>query len=321
MAPLETPPPETPARGPGAGLATVLTLLWLGAVVGGVWALEGRGLALAELAALAVVVLAVVLPVALVWLAVPLMAAAAALRAEAARLAARAALPPPAAAVPPEPPAAAAIPPADAATAAALALFVSRREAALAEAGANPSGARAAAMAGAAGEQGGLPLEPPRAAQPLGADELIRVLDFPRDANDTQGFDLLRRALHDPGLADLIRSAEAVLSGLMAEGIELRDLTPDRARPDVWRAFAQGARGPAVAALGGIRDRAVLARAAARMRAEPAFREAAHRFLRAFDLRLAAFEGVASDAQLVRLAETRAARAFMILGRVAGMFG
>lgn len=284
---------------PGPGTAVVLTLLWLGAVTGGAWALEGRGLALPDVAALALIVLAVVLPVAVVWLAVPLLRAAGALAQQAERLERDlAALRAP----PVQPPA----PEPANRTDAALALFVSRREAALAE---GPGG------------QSGLPLDPPRAAHPLGPDELIRALDFPRDATDAVGFDLLRRALHDPGLADLVRAAEAVLSGLSAEGIETRDLIPDRARPEVWRAFAQGLRGPGVADLGGVRDRAVLARAAARMRADPAFREAAHRFLRGFDLRLAAFEPAASDAQLVRLAETRAARAFMILGRVTGIFG
>jgi hypothetical protein len=247
-----------------------------------------------------VVVLAVVLPVALVWVAVPLLRAAGAMARQTARLEAELAALRTRPAAPPAP----AEP--QARTDAALALFVSRREAALAE--------------GASG-QTGLPLDPPRTAHPLGADELIRALDFPRDATDAVGFDLLRRALHDPGLADLVRSAEAVLSGLSAEGIETRDLSPDRARPELWRAFAQGLRGPGVAGLGGVRDRTVLARAAARMRADPAFREAAHRFLRAFDLRLAVFEPGASDAQLVRLAETRAARAFMILGRVTGIFG
>jgi len=170
--------------------------------------------------------------------------------------------------------------------------------------------------------QRGLAFDPPRpGAAPLGPDDLIRALDFPRDAGDAQGFDVLRRGLHDPGSAELIRAAQEVLAGLAAEGIELRDLAPDRARPEVWRAFAQGLRGPAVAGLGGVRDRSVLTLTAQRMRAEPAFREAAHRFLRAFDRRLTAFEGQASDAQIVRLAETRGARAFMVLGRVTGMFG
>ena len=99
------------------------------------------------------------------------------------------------------------------------------------------------------------------------------------------------------------------------------DLHPDRARPEIWRAFALGARGAQVAPLGGVRDRSCLALTAARMRADPAFRDAAHRFLRAFDRRFAVFEARATDAEIARFAETRTARAFMLLGRVTGIFG
>lgn len=287
-------------------LAFLLSLAWLAAVVAAIAALTRRGESLAEVLGLVVIALAVFLPVVLIWLAVLLLRAVAALQETASRIEAgfdrlrRAPGPPP-----PEPQAETQLRAEEA-----LALFVSRREA-------NMAARRDAPAPG----QRGLALEPPPAAAPLGRDELVLALDFPRDGADARGFDLLRRALHDHATSDLIRAAQEVLSGLSAAGIELRDLAPDRARPEIWRAFAQGARGPAVAGLGGVRDRAVLAAAAARMRADPGFRDAAHRFLRAFDRRLAAFEEAASDAQLARLAETRSARAFMVLGRVTGMFG
>ena len=88
----------------------------------------------------------------------------------------------------------------------------------------------------------------------------------------------------------------------------------------MWRRFAGGERGRTVAALGGVRDRSSLALTAARMREDPVFRDAAHHFLRAFDRTFAEFEKGASDAELSALAETRTARAFMLIGRVAGIF-
>lgn len=294
---MAAPPPTRPA---GPALAFALSLAWLGAVWAAVVALGRQGLASDAALILIAAVLAAVVPVGLIWLAVLLAEANRARSASDSRLAA---LETRLARLLPDEPAA---PDQRRRHDEALALFISRREAALAEQAAG---------------QSGLALDGAPSPRPLDGDDLIRVLDFPRDPNDTQGFDLLRRALHDPGLADLVRAAEAVLSGLAAEGIELSALNPDRARPEVWRAFARGARGPSVASLGGLRDRAVLARAAARMRADPAFREAAHRFLRDFDRRLAAFEPQASDAQIARLADTRAARAFMILGRTTGIFG
>ena len=78
--------------------------------------------------------------------------------------------------------------------------------------------------------------------------------------------------------------------------------------------------GRAVAALGGIRDRDALALTAARMREDTIFRDAAHHFLRLFDRALVGLEDGASDDELADLSQTRTARAFMLLGRVAGSF-
>ena len=98
------------------------------------------------------------------------------------------------------------------------------------------------------------------------------------------------------------------------------DLRPDLARPEIWRRFATGERGRAIAALGGIRDRSSLALAAGRMKQDPIFRDAAHHFLRRFDNSFVEFEETATDAEIAALADTRTARAFMLLGRVAGIF-
>lgn len=155
---------------------------------------------------------------------------------------------------------------------------------------------------------------------PLSAAEFIRALHFPETAEDTEGFAALRRALDDHATAQLVRAAQEVLTVLAQEGIYMDDLRPDRARPEVWRAFASGARGAAVAGLGGIRDRSCLALTVGRMRGDPVFRDTAHRFLREFDRCFTVFEAGADDADLARFAETRSARAFMLLGRVTGMF-
>jgi hypothetical protein len=56
------------------------------------------------------------------------------------------------------------------------------------------------------------------------------------------------------------------------------------------------------------------------MKQDPIFRDAAHHFLRRFDRAFAGFEAQASDGEISALAETRTARAFMLLGRVAGTF-
>ncbi|MEM9125663.1 MAG: hypothetical protein AAGB28_07775 [Pseudomonadota bacterium] len=157
-------------------------------------------------------------------------------------------------------------------------------------------------------------------APPLTTQVFIRALHFPETEQDEDGFDALRLALKDRKTAQLVQASQDVLTLLSQEGIYMDDLRPDMARPEIWRQFAHGARGRSVAALGGIRDRSSLALTAARMKQDPIFRDAAHHFLRRFDNMIVDFEPTASDAELTALGETRTARAFMLLGRVAGTF-
>ncbi|GAB5437933.1 hypothetical protein [Falsiruegeria mediterranea] len=188
--------------------------------------------------------------------------------------------------------------------------------------GVRPAQAESAAAVDDAANQGSLELGTPAEAlsPPLPQDDFIRALNFPETAEDTEGFAALRRALKDRKAAQLIQAAQDVLTLLSQDGIYMDDLRPDMARPEVWRQFAHGARGRAVAALGGVRDRSSLALTAGRMKQDPIFRDAAHHFLRKFDQMFTDFEAVAEDAEISALSETRTARAFMLLGRVAGTF-
>ena len=151
-------------------------------------------------------------------------------------------------------------------------------------------------------------------------EDVIRALNFPETEDDTAGFAAMRLALANPRMSPLIRAAQDVLTRLAQEGIYMDDLRPERARVEFWRAFAQRARGALVAPLGGIRDRSCLAITSGRMRSDPEFRAAVHLFLREFDRVFVSFEPLADDNQITALADTRSARAFMLLGRVSGVF-
>lgn len=191
--------------------------------------------------------------------------------------------------------------------------FVTRREAARPAAPAPRVDGEQPALALGAGPHDN---QPP----PVAPADFIRALNFPEDAADAEGFRAMRAALADRTAAKVIRAAQDVLTLLSQQGIFTDDLAADRAQPDLWRRFAQGARGREVASLGGVRDREALALVAHRMREDPVFRDAGHHFLRSFDRAFSAFEAQASDADLVALAQTRTARAFMLVGRVAGTF-
>ena len=171
-------------------------------------------------------------------------------------------------------------------------------------------------------EQGTLPLgttaedmEPP-----LSVTDFIRALHFPENATDKVGFRALRLALKDRNVSQLVQAAQDVLTLLSQDGIYMDDLHPERSRPELWRRFAKGERGKEMAGLGAIRDRSSLALAAGRMRQDMIFRDSVHHFLRKFDHTFADFEKTASDADIANLSETRSARAFMLLGRATGTF-
>lgn len=197
----------------------------------------------------------------------------------------------------------------------ALATFQSRREQA-------PAQQPAAQPQPAGGDQPTLALgtNAEDIAPPLATEDFIRALNFPETAEDEEGFAALRKAMRDRETSKLVQAAQDILTLLSQDGIYMDDLRPDRARPEVWRQFAQGARGRAVAPLGGVRDRSSLALSAGRMKQDPIFRDAAHHFLRRFDQTVSTFAETATDAEISALSDTRTARAFMLLGRVAGTF-
>ena len=162
---------------------------------------------------------------------------------------------------------------------------------------------------------------PPEAAgAPITVEDLISAMNFPETTDDIAGFAALRRALRDPRVSRLIQASPDVLTLLSQDGIYMDDLSPDRARPEVWRRFAGGERGRTIAGLGGIRDRSSLALTSARMRQDSIFRDTSHHFLRTFDKTFSSVAENLSDSEIAAMAETRTARAFMLLGRVAGMF-
>ncbi|MCB5408917.1 hypothetical protein H0485_02685 [Pseudogemmobacter sp. CC-YST710] len=200
--------------------------------------------------------------------------------------------------------------------------FASRRDTALSQPSADRKAALAAPKPEPEAEQPGLALGTPAESlrPPLSVTDFIQALQFPESPEDKAGFRALRLALEDREVAKLIRSAQDVLTLLSQEGIYMDDLRPELCHPDFWRRFAAGERGRGVTVVGGIRDRSSLALTAARMREDTIFRDAAHHFLRTFDKVFQAFEKNASDAELAALADTRTARAFMVVSRVAGVF-
>jgi hypothetical protein len=168
-------------------------------------------------------------------------------------------------------------------------------------------------------EAPGLPLlaEPELPARPDWPG-LVRALDFPRDADDAEGFRALKAALRHHGLAQMLQAAEDVLTLLAQEGVYVDELPMQPVDPAAWRRFIAGTRGPEVAAAGSILDLSALERTRGLMKSDTIFRDTALFFQRRFDSVLTEFATEASDAELAELAGTRCGRAFMLLARLSG---
>lgn len=159
------------------------------------------------------------------------------------------------------------------------------------------------------------------AAVHVDAETLIRALNFPDGPDDVDAIDALRHALKDPAHSKVLRAAQDVVTLMAGQDVYMDDLPPEMARPDVWRRYAAGERGSAVAALGGIHHQPALEIAATMLREDEIFRDTAHHFLRHFDGLTVRLVPELDDLQIAVLADSRSSRAFMLLGRVSGVFG
>ncbi len=165
-----------------------------------------------------------------------------------------------------------------------------------------------------------LPKDQSASDTPITIRELIKALNFPDNARDTEGFQVLQRAFNDHNTSQLLHSAQDVLTMLSEDGIYTDDLRIDKPAPTAWRSFARGARGKEIAGLGMVRDRTALALAKTRLKNDSVFREKVLGFLTQFDTILTEFEKAAEDSELTQMGKTRSAVAFMLLGRISGAF-
>ena len=164
------------------------------------------------------------------------------------------------------------------------------------------------------------PPEPAPAEPDLSWAEIVRAFDFPRHADDAEGFRALKAALQRRSFAQTLQAAEDVLTILSQDGIYMDDLAAAPADPEAWRRFLAGGRGPAVAGLCGVTDVAAVEAAQRLMKADTVFRDTTLFFLRRFDAALRDIAQGARDAEIAEIADTRSGRAFQLMARASGAF-
>ena len=189
-----------------------------------------------------------------------------------------------------------------------------------AAAGPRPQARAARSDAPADTRQTALPLDE-AASVSVSPIDLLRALNFPDGPDDQPAIRALQAALADHDTMRLIRAAQDVVTLLAQAGIYMDELAPEPGPAAVWRAFAEGLRGPQVAVLGGVSDPAALEVSAHLLRSDEIFRDAAHHFLRQFDRMMARVAPDLDDDFLAALTETRSGRAFVLLAQTSGIFG
>lgn len=164
------------------------------------------------------------------------------------------------------------------------------------------------------------PPEPAPVEPDLSWAEVVRAFDFPRHADDAEGFRALKAALQRRSFAQTLQAAEDVLTILSQDGIYMDDLVAAPADPETWRRFLAGGRGPTVASLCGITDAAAIEAAQRLMKADTVFRDTTLFFLRRFDAALREIAQGAGDAEIAEIADTRSGRAFQLMARASAAF-
>lgn len=168
--------------------------------------------------------------------------------------------------------------------------------------------------------QASMPLDTPPQPVSIAPQTLVLALNFPDGPDDTHTINALRAALKDQDYSRILRASQDVITLLAAQDVYMDDLQPDHAPVAIWRRLAGGTRGAEVAPIGGIRDPMALETTTALLRGDEIFRDAAHHFLRHFDAMLSRIVPELEDDEVVYLADSRSARAFMLLGRASGAF-
>lgn len=185
---------------------------------------------------------------------------------------------------------------------------------------ARPAQSKPAATKAAAPQQTTMRFEAPETVD-ISPETLIRALNFPDDADDHAAIAAMRTALQDHELARAIRAAQDVVTLLAGHEITMDGIPPDNASAAVWRRFAKGERGAAIATIGSTQSELALEIVTTLLHGDEIFRDSAHHFLRHFDQTITRNASRLDDAELEALVDTRSARAFILLGRASGSFG
>ncbi len=163
---------------------------------------------------------------------------------------------------------------------------------------------------------------PAVAAGGLDWDKLVTAANFPENEQDKATLDALMEVINDKQVADVLQSAEDVLSALADSNLFMEDITPHHAPAEKWRGYILEGDRRDLIDLGGVRDPHAIEEATNALQDRDGFESTTLTFLDRYESLLERlFQESSSNKLAVELADTRTGRAYMLLGRVTGRFG
>ena len=169
------------------------------------------------------------------------------------------------------------------------------------------------------------PFETPTVAVMAGGldwDKLVTAANFPENEQDKATLDALMEVINDKQVADVLQSAEDVLSALADSNLFMEDITPHHAPAEKWRGYILEGDRRDLIDLGGVRDPHAIEEASNALQDRAGFESTALTFLDRYESLLERlFQESSSNKLAVELADTRTGRAYMLLARVTGRFG
>lgn len=120
---------------------------------------------------------------------------------------------------------------------------------------------------------------------------------------------------------DLMRMGEAVIEVFEQEGIFVENIDFNPPPQIAWRALALGEKSdPIIGELAGVHDQSLLAMVRLRLRNDPEFYELSLRFVKRVVELAARFVDYADEEEFYALGDSRAGRAFSVIGHLTGAF-
>lgn len=161
-----------------------------------------------------------------------------------------------------------------------------------------------------------------QAAGGLDWNKLVVAANFPENEEDKATLDALLEVIKDKQVADMLQSAEDVLSALADANLFMEDITPHHAPAERWRGYILDGDRRDLIDLGGVRDPHAIEEATNTLHEREGFERTALVFLDRYESLLERlFRESPSNKLAVEMADTRTGRAYMLLARVTGRLG